>query len=504
MRRTLLIICLCLLLLGSVTQASAGGYLDRFEDRVTEFRLDNGLRFLVLKRREAPVTSFVTFVDAGGVNEPRGKTGLAHLLEHMAFKGTPTIGTTNWNKERPLLREIRKVYTRMRRLEDAEGTDEQRLGQLRAKLDRLREEAGKYVKPNEFSRIIEQEGGVDLNAATSADYTMYQCSLPANKVELWFFMESRRIGNPVWREFFTEKQVVLEERRGRLESNPIGRMIQKLTATAYSAHPYRNPVIGWTSDIESLGPTDLQAFYERHYRPGNITVAVAGDVDPGHIRELARRYFGPMKGTNGSRPEHVTREPQQETVKHLKMSTVNQPAYARAYHSVARGDPRFAEMDLLARILARGRTSRLYQALVQDKRLAAQVSAFNGYPGDKYPSLFTIFAVPNRDVGLEELERGIEKEIQRLLDKGVRSKELKRAKTAIRAELIRGLDSNLGLAKSFAQAEAQLGDWRRVFTYLDRVREVSPEEVRRAAETFLRKQNMTVAELVHEDEKEAE
>ncbi|MCF8086307.1 MAG: insulinase family protein [Desulfohalobiaceae bacterium] len=504
MRKILLLTCVCLLLLGSVSRAGEKDYLERFEDRVTEFRLDNGLRFLVLERHEAPVASFVTFVDAGSVNEPRGKTGVAHVLEHMAFKGTPDIGSKDWESEKPLLEEIQKVYTRIRRLESASDTKEQKLRELRDKLAALREKAGKYVESNEFSRIIEQEGGVDLNAATSPDYTMYQCSLPANKAELWFYLESRRIENPVWREFFTEKQVVLEERRSRVESNPIGRMVQELTSMAYAAHPYGSPTIGWTSDLESLGPEDLQAFHDRFYRPSNITVAVAGDVDPQHIRDLARRYFGQLPGEGEPVPDHVTTEPEQEAIKRLKQTTVNQPAYARAYHSVEHSDPDAPVLECMARILAEGRTSRLYQKLVQEDRLAAQVMAFNGYPGDKYPSLFVIFAVPNRDVGLEKLEQGIESELERLRDKGVDPKELDRARTGIRAELIRGLDSNLGLAKSFAQAEAQLGDWRRVFTYLDRVEKVTPEQVRQAAETYLRKENMTVAKLVHEDEKQTE
>ncbi|MEF8822958.1 MAG: pitrilysin family protein [Desulfohalobiaceae bacterium] len=504
MRRPLILACVCLLLLGSVCGAGAGEYLDRFEDRVSEFRLENGMRFVVIERHKAPVASFVSFVDAGSVNEPRGKTGVAHVLEHMAFKGTPDIGTTNWSKEKPLLEEMQRVYARIRDLESAKDADEDKLRELRDKLEALREKAGQYVESNEFSRIIEQEGGVDLNAATSADYTMYQCSLPAHKAELWFSMESRRLADPVWREFFTEKQVVLEERRSRVESNPIGRLIQQLTATAYSAHPYGSPTIGWTSDLQNLGPSDLQNFYERFYRPGNITVAVAGDVHPDRMRRLARRYFGEMAGKGEPVRDHVTAEPKQEATKRLKRTTVNQPAYARAYHSVARSDSDAPSLDCLARILAQGRTSRLYNKLVQQERLATQVMAFNGYPGDKYSSLFVIFAVPNQGVGLEELEKGIEGELERLREEGVDPEELQRARTAVRAELIRGLDSNMGLAKSFAQAEGQLGDWRRTFTYLDRVEEVTPEEVREAADTYIRDENMSVAKLVHEDEKQTE
>jgi predicted Zn-dependent peptidase len=231
---------------------------------------------------------------------------------------------------------------------------------------------------------------------------------------------------------------------------------------------------------------------------------VAGDVEPGRIRELARRYFGEMTGKEEPVWDHVTAEPEQQAEKRLKQTTVNQPAYARAYHSVSRSDSDAPVLECLARILAEGRTSRLYQELVQGERLATQVMAFNGYPGDKYPSLFVIFAVPNQGVGLEELEKGIEDELERLREDGVEPQELERAQTAIRAELIRGLDSNLGLAKSLAQAEGQWGDWRRVFTYLDRVEKVTPEEVRKAAKTYIRKENMTVAKLVHEDGKQTE
>ena len=506
MRKIFIVAFLCFLFSCSVCQGGKESldYLDRFEDRVTEFSLENGMRFVVIERHKAPVASFVSFVDAGSVNEPRGKTGMAHVLEHMAFKGTSDIGTTNWSKEKPLLKEMQRVYSKIRELESAMDADEQKLQELRDKLEALRKKAGQYVESNEFSRIIEQEGGVDLNAATSADYTMYQCSLPANKAELWFYMESRRLTNPVWREFFTEKQVVLEERRSRVESNPIGRLIQQLTATAYSAHPYGSPTIGWTSDLRNLGPSDLQHFYERFYRPDNMTVAVAGDVDPGRIRELARRYFGEMTGKEEPVWDHVTAEPEQKAEKRLKQTTVNQPAYVRAYHSVSRSDSDAPVLECLARILAEGRTSRLYQELVQEERLAAQVMAFNGYPGDKYPSLFVIFAVPNQGVGLEELEKGIERELELIREEGVEPEELQRASTAVRAELIRGLDSNMGLAKSLAQAEGQWGDWRRVFTYLDRVEEVTPEDVREAADTYIRDENMSVGKLVHEEEKKTE
>ncbi|MCF8039176.1 MAG: insulinase family protein, partial [Desulfohalobiaceae bacterium] len=332
MKKQLIFLCL-LIVFGLCQQATAGSYLETFEDEVTAFSLDNGLRFLVIERHQAPVASFVTFVNVGSVDEPRGNTGIAHLFEHLAFKGTPNIGTTNWEKEQKILEKIDAAYTKWLRAKYIQRADEAKLTALRDRFEELQKEAQQYVVPNAFPKIIERHGGTDLNAATGKDFTMYFCSLPSNKVELWFSLESDRLMQPVFREFYTEKEVVLEERRMRVDSDPTGRMIEELQALAYLAHPYRNPTIGWSTDIRATTRDDLRSFYQQYYRPQNLTVAVAGDVDPKRIEKLARTYFGAMAKREFN-PRIITREPEQRGERKFVHIGPNQPMYIEAYHTV--------------------------------------------------------------------------------------------------------------------------------------------------------------------------
>ena len=471
-------------------------YLRDFENRVTEFTLDNGLHFLVIERHQAPVASFVTFVDAGSVNEPCGKTGVAHLFEHMAFKGTRQIGTRNWAREKQILDKLDRVYAKWQRARQEEGQEaEKKAARLRKRFLELKEQAKSYVEPNEFSKIIEKNGGTNLNAGTAADYTVYFCSLPANRSELWFLLESDRLQNPVWREFYTEKQVVQEERRMRVESSPMGRLFQDLRAVAYIAHPYRNPTIGWKSDLASLSKPDIESFYDRHYTSRNITLAIAGDVQPRRMRKLAEKYFGDFKRSGPKPKERLTQEPEQFGPRKFVLEKHHQPVYTRAYQAVAQDHPDAPALELLADILASGRTSRFYTRLVEEERLAAQIHAFEGFPGDKYPSLFAIYAIPNKGVDLDELSQAIDRELEKVRSGNLEQEEIDRARTKLRADLIRGLDSNLGLARSFSQAEAQRGDWRAVFTHLDRLERVGLQDIQQAAKKYLVEQHMTEGRL---------
>ena len=484
-------------LLGFGHLAQARSYLEIFEDKVSAFSLENGMRFLVIERHQAPVASFVTFVDVGSVDEPRGHTGIAHLFEHLAFKGTPNIGTTNWEQEQKVLERVDDAYIRWLEAKYLEEAEEAQLSKLRDRFEKLRDEARQYVIPNAFPKIIERHGGTDLNAATAKDYTMYFCSLPANRIELWFSLESDRLLRPVFREFYTEKQVVLEERRMRVDSNPSGRMIEELLALAYLAHPYRAPTIGWSTDIVSTTREDLRRFYQQHYRPENLTVAVAGDVDPERIKELARTYFGPMK-TNELVPKIITKEPPQRGEREFAHLGPNQPMYIEAYHTVDQADPHTPALDLLSDILSRGRISRLYRSLVEKQGLAQQVQAFNGFPGDQYPALFLVYAIPRKGVDLDELSSALHQELEQVKSRGVTLEELDRAKNRLRADLVRSLKSNLGLARRLARAEAQEGGWRRVFDYLDRLDRVDLSTIQQVAREYLSPENRNVGRTLHE------
>jgi len=213
--------------------ASAGDTLDRFQDKVTRFTLDNGLTFLVAERHRAPVAGFVTFVDTGGVNEPKGHTGIAHFLEHMAFKGTPRIGVGNREAEKALLKKTDRAYAKWLAAKYRTTVySRQEQKELRKKFESLRNEANTYVNPNAYAKILERHGATQINAVTSKDFTMYFCSLPANRAKLWLSLESARLTRPVFRQFYTEKAVVLEERRKRVDSDPTGRMMEELLAMA--------------------------------------------------------------------------------------------------------------------------------------------------------------------------------------------------------------------------------------------------------------------------------
>jgi predicted Zn-dependent peptidase len=475
--------------------------LETFEERVTEFTLDNGLHFIIIERPVAPVASFVTFVDVGSVDEPVGNTGIAHIFEHMAFKGTRDIGTTDWEKEQRAITSADNVYRQWLRERNRPNPDEERLERLWQRFEKLVEEADQYVVSNEFTQIIEQNGGTGLNAFTSADATGYFYSLPQNRAELWFSLESDRFLNPVFREFYAEKDVIMEERRMRTDSNPVGRLIEEFLSVAFSAHSYRNPVIGWASDIEATTIEDTERFYREYYSPSNITIAIAGDVDPERMQELAERYFGRMAPGRPA-PQVTTREPEQRGERRFVMVEDSQPFYLSGYHTVSQNHPDFAALQLVGAIISEGRTSRLYRRLVQDDQLALAVQAFNGFPGTKYPGLFLTLAVPNQGVSLDEVEQVIEEEIQKVKDGDITQTELDRALTNARASQVRSLNSNMGLALSFAESHAQQGSWKRTFQRLEDLEAVSLDDLQRVAQTYFVKKNRTVGMIKNRSDEE--
>ena len=265
-----------------------------FEKKVTQFTLPNGLTFLIIERHEAPVVSFHTYVNAGAVDDPGGSTGLAHMFEHMAFKGTPDIGTKNWTQEKKALDAIETVYDRLV-AERNKGfrADAEKIKTLEANLKDAIATADSYVEPNEYDRIVESNGGVGMNAGTSEDSTQYFYSFPSNRLELWFLLESERFLRPVLREFYKERDVVREERRMRVESSPQGQLVETLLATAYAAHPYHNWAGGWPSDIESFRRPDAEAFFKKYYVPRESHHRHRGRCESGRREEARRALLRP-------------------------------------------------------------------------------------------------------------------------------------------------------------------------------------------------------------------
>ena len=481
-----------LLILLFLATFSAAQDVASFEKRITVKKLPNGLTLLVCERPEAPVFSFFTHVDVGSAQDPKDETGLAHMFEHMAFKGTDKIGTSNYAAEKVALANVEKAYAAY----DYErrkmvGSDPKKLAELEKAWKGAIAEADKYVKKNEFGEIVEREGGEGLNAFTDEDETAYHYSMPSNRVELWAYLESERFLHPVMREFYKERDVVMEERRMRTDSEPTGRLVEQFVASAFIAHPYHRPTIGWMSDLESFSATDAQKFFDTYYIPANMVVAVVGDVKAAQIMPILEKYFGRLPAH--PKPEELgTIEPSQRSERQVILREQTQPFYLEGYHRPDYRDPDDAVYDAITDLMSNGRTSRLYRSLVRDKKIAAFAAGFSGLPGIKYPHLFAFFAVPLPGHTPAEMREGIHEEIERIKKQDITDEELKMIKTRARADLLRGLADNAGLSYQLAIVQTRYGDWRELFRQVDRIEKVSKADIRRIANKTFTTENRTV------------
>lgn len=474
-------------------QSSIQPYLDRVIKQLTEFRLENGLKFIVLERHEAPVVSFLTYADVGGVDETDGKTGVAHFLEHLAFKGTTRIGTSNYQAEKPLLERLDQLAKQITAAKAAQKKDE--VAQLQAQFKQVESQTTKFTKQNELGRIVEQAGGVGLNANTSTEATRYFYSFPSNKLELWMSLESERFLDPVFREFYKEKDVILEERRMRVENSPIGLMIEKFIDTSFKVHPYKRPVIGYDEDIRNLTREDVQKFFETHYAPSNLTIAVVGDVNAAEVKRLAQVYFGRYKAKEKAVAQ-IPVEPKQTQTREVTVEFPSQPWYLEGYHRPAITHPDQAVYEIIGRVLSDGRTSRFYKSLVEQQRLALAAQGFRGFPGEKYPNLMLFYTLTAPGHTVDEVAVALGKEIQRLKTEPVSAVELERVKTQARAGLLRILDSNTGMAQQLLEYEVKTGSWRNLFKQLDQIVAVTPADIQRVATATFTTENRTVGKLL--------
>ncbi|HEX4229107.1 MAG TPA: pitrilysin family protein [Bryobacteraceae bacterium] len=471
---------------GSLCQSQS---LVDFQKKVTEFTLANGLHFIIVERHDAPVVAFDTLANVGSVNDPGGKTGLAHMFEHMAFKGTAAIGSENWPAEKQALGQIESDYDAV---QDAAAAE---LPELQKKLEQDIEAAEKFVVPNLYTRIIEENGGVGLNAQTSNDSTEFYYKLPSNRIELWFLMESQRFLAPVFREFYKERSVVLEERRMRTESNPQGLLIEGFSAAAFEAHPYHNPPVGWASDVEHLRVGDAITFFKTYYVPSNLSIAIVGDVDPSAARRLAEKYFGMIPAGPPPPPVH-TIEPPQHGERDIRIVGQSQPMEVIGYRRPDEQSPDDAVLEVTADVLSSGRTGLIFKDLVEQKRVALEAGAEPSFPGSKYANLFLLYIVPNQGKTLADCEKPLLEVIDRLKTQKVDDVMLQRVKTKLRAELIGKLDGNAELASELNAYQVAYGDWRRLFTELDDIQKVTADDIQRAAIRYFIPDAMTVARLI--------
>src|SRR5512140_777379 len=384
-----------------------------FEKRITVKKLANGLTIVLMERPEAPVFSFYTRVNAGSVQEVPGITGLAHMFEHMAFKGTHEIGTRNWPAEKAALEKVEASYAAYSKENQKEiSRDAKKVAELEKAWQAAVDAAEKFVVPNEFGEIVESQGGVGLNASTDRDETTYFYSFPQNRLQLWAYLESERFLEPVMRQFYKERDVVYEERRMSVDSSPQGRLLEQFLRAAFIAHPYGRPVVGWPSDLRAFSATDAINFFRKYYVPANMVVTVVGDVKAAQAMPIIEKYFGRIPARPAPEPLR-TQEPPQDAIRSVLIHDRSQPLYVEGYHRGDFHDPDDAVYDMLSDLLSKGRTSRLYRSLVRDKRIA--IAAQGGsYPGNKYPSLFFFFAAPSQGHTAEEMAGPIPEEIEKL------------------------------------------------------------------------------------------
>jgi len=407
----------------------------------------------------------------------------------MAFKGTKTVGTKDYEAEARAMAKMDKIFLAIKaQRRKGKRADKLRLEELQNQFIQAQQEAQKYIVHDEFEEALTREGAAGFNAYTSEDATQYIVSLASNKVELWMAMESDRFRNPVLREFYKEKDVVMEERRIG-ESRPQSRLFEEFLAIAYKAHPYGEPVIGHMSDLQTLTRAEAEAFFKKYYAPSNLITVIVGDVNPQQIRKLAERYFGRVP--SGPKPEPVeTAEPPQLGRRRVVVEDVSQPIVLIGYHKPRFEHPDSAVFEVITDIMGVGRTSRLYKNLVKDIKIAVSVYVWHGL--DKYPGLFVVYAVPARGHTTQQCEDAIYAEIERLKTEPVSPEELEKAKTRSRAGLIRRLASNAGLAQQLAFYEVVTGDWRNLFRQLDKINRVTADDVQRVARQYLIRKNRTV------------
>ena len=472
--------------------------LESLEKQVQTFTLANGLRVIVIERHQAPVFSYSAVVNAGSADDQVGTTGLAHMMEHMAFKGTEVIGTTDYGAEKTALAAEEQAWERLldERRKGAKA-DTAKIASLNRAFKDAQLAANRFVVSNEATKLIEQAGGQGINAFTANDITAYFYSLPSNRLEYWAAMQAGTFVHPVFREFYKERDVVYEERRMRTESSPFGRLFEEFTNAAYVAHPYGFGGIGHPSDLKSFSRTEGEEFFKSHYVAKNMCVAVVGDVTLPDVKRVAETYFGEISSAPAP-PPLDTVEPEQKAERRVILEEASQPIVVIGWHCPAASDPRYAATKALADLLAGGDWARLNKVLVKEKKIAAEVQVFTGYPGEKYPGLITLILVPASGQDPLAVEQAAYAVIDSIQTKApFTADEVKGYKVRMKAQKIGAASSNANLAGELSQAEIIYGGWQQFFREQERTQSLTPADVMNAMSTMLVRHNRTVAMIVN-------
>jgi predicted Zn-dependent peptidase len=470
-----------------------------------EFTLDNGMQFLLVPRKDQPNNIAAGWMArVGSVNERPGITGISHFFEHMMFKGTRTIGTRDAEADAKFMKEIEAARTELRNLTLTEQYDRYRrgeiddpwdpandtpkMGELREKVRSLMEQQRDVIVKDEFDKVYTDMGASAMNAFTSYDLTFYFITVPSNKFELWAWMESDRLTDSVFREFYSERDVVHEERRLRTESTPTGIFDEQFESMFWLSSPYNWPVIGWPSDLNSYTYDQAKEYYATYYAPNNLTGVIVGDFDPGEVKPLIEKYFGRLK-RGPEAPPVVTLEVPSKAEMRMYAECDCQPQVRVWYKT-----PPFAAEDsftlqVLAEVL-NGRTGRLYRKMVEEEGIASSASA--GLDARKYAGAFAFEAETKGDATPEQLLASWEEVVADLRENPVSEHELQKVRNQVVADQFRQLQNNFFLMVQLGYYEA-LDDWRYINEAPSKLQQVTAEDIQDAIEKYFTKENRAIA-----------
>lgn len=457
--------------------------LSVLKEGIRKYTLSNGVRVLLYDRGIAPVFSGVVAVRVGGVDEPEGKTGISHMLEHMAFKGTSVFGTKDFDKERELLDQLEEVIRNSDKGQNFSPEQKERWSQLQSQLQEL-------WTGDDFIREYRVRGAAGMNATTDKELTNYFVSFPKSAFEFWCMMESSRLVDPVLRQFYKERDVVMEERRMRYDNSPDGKLYELLLNTAYSQHPYRNPVIGYPEDIRSLTAKETAEFQKQYYVPENIVVSVVGDINPETDLPLLEKYFGRLKVAASPERTKIV-EPMQQGEKRVSYKTNSSRKVFIGYKKPNYPHQDDAPLGVMLEMLVGTRSSPVYKELVQKTQIAAGLD-YDESPGTAYPNLMLFYASIQAPYTNEQFLEAFDQELVKFKKAEINPELLEIAKRSIAMSYLSNLKSSMSVARDIASSELLHGGWQATFDWYEKAMAVTPEDIKRVANTYLNDTTRTV------------
>lgn len=464
-------------------------------EEVKTIKLENGAKILVIQDDSAPIIHCVTIADVGGVCEEDGKTGIAHFLEHLAFKGTKEIGTKDYQEEKVILAKEDAIFDSL--LKAKKNGNDILVSSLQSSLDSLEIEASKFVINNEFSEIYTKNGGRNFNAATSQDFTYYQVSLPSNKIELWFAMEKDRFSNPIFREFYKERKVILEEKKLTHDNSPYRLLLDELAAHAFSVHPYKISTIGLDDDIHNITRADVNNFFNKYYGAQNLTFILYGDVDYNNIKRLSDKYISQIPAREKSLPVSEI-EPKQTKEKRFNINYDSNSLIAIGYHVPNAVHVDTPALEAFAYIIGQNQTSPLYKQMVKEKKEALFASSFLGLPGTKYPSLLCFLIGPNPGTDVDSCINDFDLIINEACDKYITEEKLTAYKKNAKKRNLAKLDTGIFLPIQVGISYTINGDNKAFFNSLDKIDNLTVENIKQAVKKYVVNTNRTIGILQKE------